>query len=63
MIVFFIFTANASELPENDDDGDIYAERLIFNKILKQILSENDYPPFEKINSRQLRNGNYTTIN
>ena len=61
MIVFFIFTANASELPEDDDD--IYAERLIFNKVLKQVLSENDYPPFEKFNSRHLRNGNYTTIN
>ena len=60
MIIFFIFTVNSSAIPKDDDD--INAERMIFDEILKQVLSENDYSSFDSINSRRLKDGNYKTI-
>ena len=60
MIIFFIFTVNSSAIPKDDDD--INAERMIFDEILKQVLSENDYSSFDSINSRRLKDGNYKTM-
>ena len=60
MIILFIFTVNSSAIPKDDDD--INAERMIFDEILKQVLSENDYSSFDSINSRRLKDGNYKTM-